>query len=79
MLTTYMHAESPVAMSCPRESRGVLNRLAIPETLENPGRFTMADFIVPFYNQVRRYSSIDDLTPNDFKDLQVTKTQTRLT
>jgi putative transposase len=39
----------------------------------------MADYIVNFYNKERRHSSIDYLTPIEFEELQLTKTQTQLT
>jgi transposase InsO family protein len=38
----------------------------------------MADYIVHFYNEERRHSSIDYLTPKEFEDLQLTQTQTQL-
>jgi putative transposase len=37
----------------------------------------MADYIVHFYNDERRHSSIDYLTPTEFEDLQLTQTQTK--
>jgi putative transposase len=36
----------------------------------------MADYIVHFYNEERRHSSIDYLTPNEFEDLHSQQTQT---
>jgi len=30
----------------------------------------MADFIVNFYNQERRHSSLEYLTPNEFEELR---------
>ncbi len=37
----------------------------------------MADYIVNFYNPVRRHSSLDYLTPDEFEDLPSTNTQAR--
>jgi transposase InsO family protein len=38
----------------------------------------MADYIVHFYNQERRHSSIDYLTLTEFQDLHLNQTQTQL-
>lgn len=36
----------------------------------------MADYIENFYNPVRRHSSLNYLTPNEFEELQLTQNQT---
>jgi transposase InsO family protein len=38
----------------------------------------IADYIEQFYNAELMHSSINDLTPNEFHDLQSKETQTRL-
>ncbi|MGH3733157.1 MAG: IS3 family transposase [Acidimicrobiales bacterium] len=38
----------------------------------------IANYIDPFYSAERRHRSLNDLTPFEFDNLHLTKTQTRL-